>query len=610
MATTYTYPHTSFSVKAKQRRVPTAVESSATTLLAPFACDRGPENELVAIDTFSDFIQTYGELDYSIPDQRQILYIGRWLSGGGRVLACRMTDIGADIPTAAIAGNESYFTVNSKDLLTFSALSDTNIYGDKIAANPKYYKFVITAKYSGTYYNGVKFVITPTSDSLFNIAVVKDNITVESFRNKTISTLYTVENNSEYIGKISVYEIDLTEEKYLSKTGKAYYIENGEYVEATIETTNGTTVKYKDRSGAEIEITNVIFEYSVNVDAINSITTECSTNNIFTNVKNEELVFELAGGKDVDFQTFLSGKEVSKNIDGKAAVEIETNLITGLVAILKQPLETPFDCFIDCGYRGEIKKALVGLFCDGYDYSGDTIKRDDAFLYLSTYAIDGNGRVKPTHYEDINTLKNSGHYNMQIAEHYEKVEDIYSKAAGKQVFVTSNYWYARLVPYNDATYGVQWPTAGLTRGVIDNCLYIDTVPSNYQKQSWYDGHYNYIEKDSRGMYFMTQLTGTTDNTALIHTSKVRALLKMKKNLTRIARQYLHEFNDSITKNNLLQALNAEMSNWIQNRTLSYAQIELYDYTENSSLTNEELQVSLNITFTGTVELIPFDITVS
>ena len=157
--------------------------------------------------------------------------------------------------------------------------------------------------------------------------------------------------------------------------------------------------------------------------------------------------------------------------------------------------------------------------------------------------------------------------------------------------------------------GPQWPVSGQTRGVIQNSLWIDHIPSNSEKQENYENHLNYIEKDSRGMYIMSQLTNTSQDTALKFINNSRALLKMKKELTLIARRYLHEFNDRITKTNIYNALNSYLANWIQNRTLSFGSIGLYDYTQNEALTNEELLITLDIKFTGTIEIISFDITV-
>ena len=50
------YPRVEFTVNANRRRTVATAESNATTLLAPFYCNQGPTNQLVAIDRMSDLI--------------------------------------------------------------------------------------------------------------------------------------------------------------------------------------------------------------------------------------------------------------------------------------------------------------------------------------------------------------------------------------------------------------------------------------------------------------------------------------------------------------------------------------------------------------------------
>jgi hypothetical protein len=73
--------------------------------------------------------------------------------------------------------------------------------------------------------------------------------------------------------------------------------------------------------------------------------------------------------------------------------------------------------------------------------------------------------------------------------------------------------------------------------------------------------------------------------------------------------YLHEMNDRITKNNLQNKLDNCMADWIKNRTLSFASVEIQDYTDDDTLTNEELRLVLNIKFHNTVEVISTEFTV-
>ena len=774
MANRFTYPHTEISINALQRRRPVVAESDATTLLAPFVCDRGPENELVAVDSFSDFQAIFGELDYSIPNQRQILNIGRWLTGGGRVLACRLTDIndnstdndGNLTRKAEKAGNETYIicsnntntaTYNSDDFN--SAIISNNAseglvngiyypYTQSAIKNIIAYKLSATAKYSGTYYNSLSVVFEAKNNNpgYFDISVVQtvgsSSITVERFRNKTFSDFNSIETTSQYIGELMLQKVEFEPSKVASFTldGVTHYAGSTDSnSDAVLYTTDeslrdalaarindvysNADTKYTalnevmqntdimQNVGAEVIINSetgdvsASYQYLVARDLsdsasaytdgdyyylvqktgsgnsatytyvdklrgsvlkenlatyVNGNDTYCSiivepetvaitvrsvipANGIAVNEDELETPFvadelgtpsstkyfrndftvEFTGGADVD-DDFIYGEDYT-NSEGKT--DTTSKLYTSLHEILAKPLETPFDVMLDPGYPLTVKKQLRDLFAvgdpivhtsaAGVKYTG-TFIRDDAFLYLSSAVIYGNGRrnrtVTQLNYLPDSVLSgllvDSKLPNVAIIKQYKKVTDLYSAESGKEVFVPLTYDLAYLVPYNDAVYGPQWPIAGLTRGVIGTKdMWINEIPTTVEKQINYDSMFNYAEKDSRGSYIMTNLTATTGDTQLKFISKSRALLKMKRQLTKIARMYLHEMNDRITKNNLQNKLDNCMADWIKNRTLSFASVEIQDYTDDDTLTNEELRLVLNIKFHNTVEVISTDFTV-
>jgi len=721
----YTYPHVNISTTANKRKTATVAESNATTLLAPFTCDRGPENELVAIDNFSDFVQTYGELDYSIADQRQILNIGNWLSNGGRVLACRLTDIGDDdVDRAAqIADNTKYYQVLGTETqtttseLTWSSFITENRDTENIINESTWeiYKIDVKAKYSGTYYNNISIKFEPKSNSkgYYDVTISKttNGITtdLEKYRNKTFSTFSDIEKNSAYIGAINVYKADFSHSakkmtEILIKTSstdtnptkvvwddsvysdfKTWAVANLKpkfsgvtlyYTDADGKPDTSDTNAVKDTNGKLIYCTGATNTVGSNVAYIResrslqsgnnaaasipcviplnksgliSITVGGTSNSITANTMyytesvkyqinenavdfgselntvftNDELTtkkiykfqsaftLKLAGGADVDFNTYIEGKEITTG----NTTTWSSHLYSDLTKILAQKLTTPFDVMIDSGYKIDVKKDLEKLFAVG---EADFEKRDDAFLVLNDIWVRGNGRrnnsaAALTQYsnDEMATLVQSGYENITIVTQLHKIEDIYSKESGKEVFVSTSYFVAGLYPYNDATYGPQWPSAGQTRGVIQGSLWVDYMPTNKEKQALYEAHINYVEKDSRGLYIMSQLTatGTNDDTALKFVNNERALLKMKRQLETAARKYLHEFNDSITIDNIQNVLNTTIANWIQNRTLSYASVDILNSTVDESLSPEELSIKLNVKFTGTIEVISIDITV-
>lgn len=662
----YTYPHVNITTRALQRRTPVVAESTATTLLAPFTCDRGPENVLVPIDTMADFVSTFGELDYSIPDQRQILNIGRWIAGGGRVLACRITDyeLVKEMVKESQNSNKYVETGNfiPKDgTKARKATGSTRKLYKESGADRLGYEVKITAKYSGKYYNDMIIKFELQNNGTYDITVVKDGLAIERFRNKHAEDFYTIESTSQYIGDIVISkykEVIETSGSGNSATQTTSIVYLDIDVDNFDSAKNFEIGKIKLAGGDNVD-DDILFGYhpasdsaeavdvvSIN-DAIGHELYEALARGTKETIEvNDTTVIYVDGGK-ITYIGVLSGNTfikhsvkkiytIGKDSDGQATESelatipdrsafyiryitteaVSTNdyvseLAKRLRVILKQPLETPFDVMLDCGYPISVKKALRSLFTED---EGDLPQRHDAFLYLSDCTIFGNGRRNRSALDLIANQNSelspiSDGDNVAVITHYTKVKDIYSAESGKEVFVPTTYYLAYSIPYYDRVDGPQWPVAGQTRGVINNALWIDHIPANKEKQDYYDAHVNYIEKDSRGMYIMSQLTNTSQDTALKFINNSRALLKIKKELTLIARRYLHEFNDRITKTNIYNALNSYLANWIQNRTLSFGVIGLYDYTQNEALTNEELLITLDVKFTGTIEVISLEITV-
>jgi hypothetical protein len=104
---------------------------------------------------------------------------------------------------------------------------------------------------------------------------------------------------------------------------------------------------------------------------------------------------------------------------------------------------------------------------------------------------------------------------------------------------------------------------------------------------------------------MSQLTSEPENTALRFINNARVTNKMIRDLENIGREYLFEFNDSTTLSNMRAALNRYVTEWVQNRTLSFADVVV----ESDEFLEEKVNVTLTIRFTGTIEVISIDITI-
>jgi hypothetical protein len=723
----YSYPRVDINVKALTHAVPTATESTATTLLVPFACDRGPENVLVPIDTMSDFTSYFGTLDYSLLAQRQILNAGKWLENGGRVEACRITQT-AFQSQVKLAGTSSAATgtANASGMAPV-ATGYYNTYTYKWNLNGKEYgNAIVVIKLMQTYDTKAHYYIsmsvtdsltgTSSTESLFlvNHDTVLSNDKTTTYSNALLTSLkgyskivdavdtttngvttttvngladgidvavsstgiisITVANDTNGVlvlypfgqttGKTTVPTIAELLATLTDSTEKAKY--------ASVVTASGSaggsdgeakivvSAKYSGSYYNDLKINilghgayyddtekKVVLTFDVEVDdaygmlekfsaiSYDALETSVAANSMYIG----SIHLEDSAGTIITqlTQSTLSYVSTWDNKSFEIDFENGTDVNSGdyttfgympyaLSAILGKPLETPFDVMLDCGYDEATKLALIKLFC-GVQSKLTDVFRNDAFLYISPYVIAGNARSNSSlstgkddyisEIEDLTALHPtsnilSGQYcdffNMAIVGQYEKVTDLYSTVAGADVFVPSTYLLAGLLPYNDATYGQQYPSAGLTRGKV-SYESINMLPTNYEKNTLYNKHINYIEKDSRGSYVMSDLTATSANTALANIHNSRSLLKMKKDLTLTAREYLFEFNDTITKQNLTNALNSYISSWIQNRTLQEGYVTVYDSTTDSSLSDKQIGIGLTVKFTDTIEVITVNIVV-
>lgn len=696
MATKYSYPRVEEVVKAITHTTTTTEDSSATTLLAPFICDRGPENVLYSINSMSDFTSLYGTLDYTVPNERQILNIGAWLEAGGRVLACRLTDVSL-ANTIIVSGakdsvdtNTYYYhwaikngksmatedTDNSKYIVKITYVPAAGTVKEYLSVSVKNYdsstastvlyaldsddslsthsKALLTAGVKNTDITKTSESVTTITDGLDNIVSVSYDgyvyLSIPLYSGDSTTTTGTakIKFTSKSLSSPSASDIDASAvssvavaDGYSGTAGGRFYASakySGSYyngLEVDI-LTNGPELQ--SDGSYEMKLSSIVIYDSegnalesfsgVDYDAISSsikdslylgkLTLLDSSGKEVTSISSDNASdFDGVTEYDITLGSGVSGTDVtSKSVDDLLGSGV-------LDKILDDPLSTPFDVMIDCGYSEDTKLELIKLFC-GQSDDLEHVYRNDAFLAITPFVIKGNGKSDSatdetngiTEIEDPgDTLRPStidgvtcDYFNMAIFGQYEKIEDEYSAAEGSDVFVPTTYYLAKLWPYNDLVYGPQYPSAGLTRGVI-TYEDINSLPAAADKENYYDNCINYVEKDSRGSYIMCNLTGETENNALVNINNVRALLKMKKDLVLLGRQYLFEFNDTTTKQNLSNVLNSYLATWIQNRTLSDGNVTIYDSNDISTLSSKQIEILLDVTFTDTIEVITVKIVV-
>lgn len=258
--------------------------------------------------------------------------------------------------------------------------------------------------------------------------------------------------------------------------------------------------------------------------------------------------------------------------------------------IIANRLEVPVDLVMDAGYDLATKKAMINFI------TGDSAVRPDIVGIFECF----NGCPTVLEYSDFETkASNIALYDQLFVIEYND-EDIK---------VGPSYFLSQLLPYNDNMYGIQWPTAGVRRAVLEGVKKINMNPTPAKMEELFVNRVNYVQKSSREYAFMSQRTydGSSDDsfTALSFLNNTRVLHKIRNELERIAREYLFQFNDAVTIANMNEVLNKYMASWVANRTLASASV----VASKNPYSDEAVDVNLTMRFTSTIEVISIDITV-
>ena len=300
-------------------------------------------------------------------------------------------------------------------------------------------------------------------------------------------------------------------------------------------------------------------------------------------------------------------------VDSGIGVSTGTEKLTSATAkdVLGNPLEYQIDLIMDAGYPSDIKLAMMKFISD-YDKEGserganDQPVRDDIRGVFEIYESNKDSYTcdqTKTQITEYNKDPNIFVFSQDVTI----TDGIFDN---KQVTVGPTYFLSSLIPANDIDNGIQFPVAGTRRAELEGIVSLSWNPMPEEKQTLFDNRINYIEKDSRGYYFMGNRTmekanSKDNNTALTFMNNSRVVCRMVHELELLGREYLFEFNDATTLANMSARLNSYVSTWIANRTLSYGEVTVVK----SSTSEEAVNLTLNIKFTGTIEVISVDIVI-
>ena len=259
---------------------------------------------------------------------------------------------------------------------------------------------------------------------------------------------------------------------------------------------------------------------------------------------------------------------------------------------LENPLPTPIDLLMDAGYPVTVKAAMANfVLSDNADEPGS---RPDIRAYIDLY---DNEHEKDEIAKELPSSLPNDENVFYFWQSFTISDAVF--ADGKDMTVGPSYFLSKIIPANDIANGIQFAAAGTRRAELTDVVKMSENPLPDTKETLFNKHINYAEKDSKGYYFMSQRTSSKLNTALSHINCSRVTCRMVHEINALARDYLFEFNDATTLQNMRSVLNKYITNWIANRTLSYGEVDV----AKNALSDEAVDVTLNIKFTGTIEVI-------
>ena len=250
-----------------------------------------------------------------------------------------------------------------------------------------------------------------------------------------------------------------------------------------------------------------------------------------------------------------------------------------------------FSVVFDAGYPSEVKDAIVDL-CD---------IRTDCFAFL-----DNGDNPSPTAAITARTTDhNYNNYRAALFEMYTKVYDAYT---GKYYWFSPIYHFAKAFAKTDRDYDLWWPTAGLTRGVVDGIKDIRYKLVGGYKDQFKLNQLNPIMRWSNGGdCIWGNWTTQKRPSALQNIHVVLTLLYIKRVLEWNLKYYIFDLNDEYTWELIKGNVSAFLGELRSKRALEWFKVKVFadDYDKKLN----RCQVQINLQITGAIEVISITLTV-
>lgn len=580
MAKNYSYPRVILNTTTKYRTSAAPSAEDTTILFAPLITETGPE-VLTPIHSLGELIETYGDLKYEDNGQ-MALNVYNWLNNGGTVYVYRLKNEKRKVDE----------TTEKELVADFSAVTkheeiEYNLTFKKDGFDNK------SAKISKDIYDALNIIETKSIDQ-----IKEDNELEFQVNNAFGATDLNNAPTLQYTGgtfELKTETKTITEKAdtplFKAKYFGTYYQKN---IEITIRGINDKNVRVsvvnKENGDKEEFIVNEK-NYGLAYLASKYVT--------FWNLANHWNSLKTAAkdsSNDEDMTLVVStySPEAAASDKEKYVLDFWT---TEAEKVISNKLAAPIDIILDAGYPQNVKEAMHAFIV------GENAYRDDITGFFDKWVSEFYNTSATAPQEVTDLFANQYGTNFGVYRQYFYIID--ETFTSKGLYVMPSYYLSKILPAIQP----QEAPAGLRRGILDDALEIYDNPTPEECETYFKARENYAVKTSREYFFASQRTfdGTdeTSYTALSFINNARAYAKMKKEIERLARNYLFEFNDSATLAQMSNVLNKYMTEWVANRTLSYANVTV----AKNPYSSEKVDVTMAIKFTGTIEVIEIDITV-
>lgn len=534
-------------------------DNTGITYMQAFVSDKGDDSQIIDYKNYKKFIKECGEPNIQLHGQA-IYHIAEALESGNAVVkAKRLTAKNAVYANIAVTldilkgetqktddegrlvyldeeGNETLDSTSgircmvpnanvtlalktikpSNDILNLRQQLETMYEEDKEAGMYSIPLLLFKARGKGLFGNGYRFKIVN------NLKSDKSS----TFRNYDVDITYTEKGITDTVVPTQLVSLYGVSKNRIN--GRSMNIQDvitdGSYPVQCIT----SDVMFNRAIAALSDIFDNIFEEyrPEEIDLINFLNTDGT---VYKYINIESGSVDVSRAEGIAFVGGSDGDFAETNPTRQAAItERYIEFYSGKMdASILDPREHKFQILLDAGHSLEVKKTMYDLY----------MKRKDFALVLDLATISTESEafsaLKEMEFNQAHVLINTQNFST------------YDKYTGRNITVTTNYLYAKLLPTHIAVNGSQTPFAGID---IPLESYIITgslrpVFSDSAKNIIYeDLRANFIHKEAGHLVFGSNITTQVKESDLSYFNNVLVQLEMAEDLKSLGSMFRWKFN--------------------------------------------------------------------